>query len=503
MRWTALVVLLWTAPASAQTAVGPGQVTRLLHDFEPNPGDQPLRCEVTTLGPILNFAFRFEAGYTLHVPFSQYRDTVDGWRVLTTITPEDGNRQRTFLLARYQPSEVTKTELNFDIAGVYLLGVGRYSVEAALRDDRNRVCRKQWEVVVKPGRGDRVPSAMPPDSVRALSVLSWPDTRHPDQAPPLHLSLLLNAAAFSTRTTTMRAIDRQVLLSALTGMLEHLPTTSVRLVVFSLEQQREFFRSDDFKLAALDKVVEAINALQLATVDFHVLQKPLGHVDFLSDLVNRELRAPAPSDTVVFLGPPSRYGNRIPESALSKPVSAKPRFFYVQYQGPRRLPFPTAPPDSSSPQLGPPGGRSGGLSSDAGPDAGSLDTTAQSADTPHPLHPPSTGSGSSNGNSNTNGSSSNSNGNGGTSSSSGSGSGSGSGSSSGSGSGSGSGGGSGMGGGGHMGGRNPGGGFPPIPPPAERQTDIISEAMARLKGKTLAVHSPADLAQAIRKIEGR
>ena len=38
--------------------------------------------------------------------------------------------------------------------------------------------------------------------------------------------------------------------------------------------------------------------------------------------------------------------------------------------------------------------------------------------------------------------------------------------------------------------------------PAEGQSDLITAAMSRLKGKTLIIHTPADLARAIRKIEG-
>jgi hypothetical protein len=60
----------------------------------------------------------------------------------------------------------------------------------------------------------------------------------------------------------------------------------------------------------------------------------------------------------------------------------------------------------------------------------------------------------------------------------------------------GSGGGGGRAGGGGRGGR----GMAPTPLSEERETDIINDAMVRLKGKTLAIHSPAELAKAIRKI---
>jgi hypothetical protein len=61
------------------------------------------------------------------------------------------------------------------------------------------------------------------------------------------------------------------------------------------------------------------------------------------------------------------------------------------------------------------------------------------------------------------------------------------------------------GGGGGAGGRGRGerGGLPPFPPPAEGQPDIITAAVARLKGKTLVIHTPAELAKAIRKIEDK
>jgi len=37
----------------------------------------------------------------------------------------------------------------------------------------------------------------------------------------------------------------------------------------------------------------------------------------------------------------------------------------------------------------------------------------------------------------------------------------------------------------------------------EGQADVITAAVSRLKGKTLNIHTPADLAKAIRKIEQR
>jgi hypothetical protein len=479
MRWRPIAFLLFTPLASAQTAVTPGQIARVLRDFEPHPGDTPLRCEVAPLPPVLNFAFRFQAGYTFHVPLAQYPGATRGWSALTSITPEGGNRQPTVLLAYHQLSDASKSDQNFDIHGAYFLGVGRYSVESALRDDRNRICRKQWRITVQLSRSDRAAqSELPPYTVRPVSAPALPDTRHPDHTRPMRLSLLLNAAAFSPRRIAMRPIDRAVLLGSLTALLEHLPATSVRLVVFSLEQQREVFRSDNFALPELSKVADAIGALQLATVDVHVLQKPLGHVEFLAALIHRELQAEAPADTVIFLGPMSRYGNKIPADALQSSAPAQPRFFYVRYEGPRRRAVPSNIAGIPDTGIAFPGGRSGGPLQGTGSGTESTGSSSSAADVPPPSLPrlpPSSGSGGMGGG-----------GSAGTSGSSG-----------------GQGAGGGGGGRGTGGGRGGGTGLPPMPPSMEPQSDMIAEAVSRLKGKTLAIHSPSDLAKAIRKIEGK
>ncbi len=446
MRRAAIALLLLTPFASAQALVTAGELPRLQRLFTARSGTEPLACEVTQIAPVLNFAFRYVAGYTFHVPQSQYQGSTRGWSVLTAITPESG--AASYLVGRTSLSDAARIGMNFDIHGLYFLGVGRYSVESTIRDDRNRICRKQWQIVVESSHANRaVPLTLPLETVRQFSPFISPDMKLADHGGTMRLSILLNAAAFSTFRTTIRPYDRTVLLGALTALLEHLPAASVRLVVFSLEQQREIFRSEHFAPSDTDKVGDAIRSLQPATVDVHVLEKPLGHVDFLTGLIGRERDAPNPADTVVFLGPTSRYGNKIPENALPVPAEGSVRFFYVRYESLRHAAGTLALTGIASADTS----RNDGISGTTIPD----ETPAQSAPGQH--MPPSSGAGA------------------------------------------GTGGGSGRsgGGGGH------GHSIDPqlASPPAEGQTDIITAAVARLKGKTLTIHTPADLAKAIRRID--
>jgi hypothetical protein len=144
--------------------------------------------------------------------------------------------------------------------------------------------------------------------------------------------VLLNAAPLFPLRTRLRASDRVVLMGLLSSLLERVPARSVRLVVFNLDQQKILLRQDAFAFGALGRVAQALNGTELGLVDYHVLQNPHGRVDFLAGLINLELRAEAPSDVVVFLGPETRYADKLPPAALGEPAGAVPRFFNLQFK---------------------------------------------------------------------------------------------------------------------------------------------------------------------------
>src|SRR5205823_608857 len=107
---------------------------------------------------------------------------------------------------------------------------------------------------------------------------------------------------------------------------------SLRLVVFNLDQQREIFRQVVFTAESLGQVTQSLNELELGSVDYKVLKNRRGHIDLPADLMNQELEAEPPSDEVVFLGPPARFSDKLPQTAVEKPRGAGPRFFYLQLQ---------------------------------------------------------------------------------------------------------------------------------------------------------------------------
>jgi len=61
----------------------------------------------------------------------------------------------------------------------------------------------------------------------------------------------------------LRASDRVILLGLLSSLLERVPTRSVRLVIFNLDQQKILLRQDAFAPNALGRVAQALNGTEL------------------------------------------------------------------------------------------------------------------------------------------------------------------------------------------------------------------------------------------------
>jgi hypothetical protein len=333
VRPLAIAVLLASACA-AQVIVDPARVGAVVKALERQADEKPLRCEVTPIKPSLNFGFRFQAGYVVHVPMNQYSGAGHGLAMLTKITPEGGSQQPVYLFSRVRLPPIPKTKVDIEVGGGYLLGEGRYDVEWTLLDDTDRVCRSSWRVDARLDRHERqVNVAMPRDTVADFTLRGRSGRgRGADDVAPVRLTILLDAAPLVPFRTRLRASDRVILLGLLSSLLERVPAHSVRLVIFNLEQQKTLLRQDAFAPDALGRVAQSLNGVELGRVDYHVLQNPHGHVDFLAGLINQELRAETPSDVVVFLGPETRYGDKVPQAALEEPHGAVPQFFNLQFK---------------------------------------------------------------------------------------------------------------------------------------------------------------------------
>jgi len=132
MRGLLLAVIL-IAGASAQSPIDPAQIPALLSGISQRPTEFSLGCGFSPIPPVLDFTFRFQAGYVFRLSADQYKAGPHAWVVLTEVTPRGVDGKPSWLFARTRTDLVKTAGFNLEISGAYLLGQGSYSVESTLR----------------------------------------------------------------------------------------------------------------------------------------------------------------------------------------------------------------------------------------------------------------------------------------------------------------------------------------------------------------------------------
>ncbi|HMD71668.1 MAG TPA: hypothetical protein VKF41_10020 [Bryobacteraceae bacterium] len=331
MRAAALFSAVVWAAASAQTLVPPQRGAELFS----RGGLGVLKCVLRPLPPVLDFSFRFHAGYVVAVPLSQYPGPGHRWSMMVRLQ-SGASGQPVYFVDRVHLPDVPNTRMYGELGGGYLLGEGSYRASFLLRDEQGRTCRADWNIEAQLGATDRhVKMAIEPGTAAEVSLRGRRPTSSGD-APLGRLTVLLHAAPTSPRRSTIQASDAVTLLGALSSLLDLAPADSVRLVVFNLDRQKEIYRQEHFTPEQLETVRQAMFDLQLGVVDYQTLQHPEGSVDLLASLVSRELEEENRSDAVVFLGPHGRSADKR-ALEIGNRGAAGPKFFYVEYQRPPTL----------------------------------------------------------------------------------------------------------------------------------------------------------------------
>jgi hypothetical protein len=318
-----IVTLAFLATAAcAQTIVTPASVNQ----SEPA---GVLRCKIKPIAPRLNFSLRFQAGYVVRVPLVQFRGSGHSYQMTLRVEPQGGGPP-VFLQGYFDLPEVPKTDMQAQSAGSFLLGEGKYEAALVVRDDLDRGCRRQWTIEAKLRVRElaaKVP--IPRGRVAELSEAGLSQTESDGGGGP-RITVFLHAAPVRPGTGTVPPEDVELLLGAVSSLMRQAGVKSVRMVAFNLDQQREIYRGEQFRLCELDDVAAAIYRLQLALVDYKSLQGSSPQ-DLLLSLVRRELRDASRVDAVVFLGPRGRTASTFQKGMIQPPPEG-PRFFYLEYQ---------------------------------------------------------------------------------------------------------------------------------------------------------------------------
>jgi hypothetical protein len=338
-----LLLFSLLASASAQVPLAPEAAQQVQHLLTGGRRDEKLDCHIRPQPPFLDFAFRFEAGFTVDCPQKIFGGEA-GWvasfvRVTPVKTPAKGQPAvlgEGFSIPAASPeirkrNDLRKINSHFQFSGVFAVGEGDYSVAALVGDNRGRSVQKEWSIHARRSRAERsVQVTMAPATVVALSPKPWNGERG-DSHSLSRLTIILDAAPMNHYALKLRAWDRALLLDSLSSVLTQTRSRSVRLVAMNLDQQREIFRDDDFGEKAWPQLSARLRDLELGTVSYRVLGRERGWSDLLLGILAREIDSAAPSDAVVFLGPTARISEKIPTELVPRRKADKPEFFYIEY----------------------------------------------------------------------------------------------------------------------------------------------------------------------------
>jgi hypothetical protein len=328
-----------TESALGQALVPPERIASESQLFETGVSARQLRCEFHPVRPALNFAFRFETGYTIDIPLTQIHGAGHSLTVHLRVRQE--GREPAYLTRTGKLPDVPETKAFGETGGTFIVGDGTYDVEALAEDDLRRSCRGAWQIQARRVGSERqLKSTTLPGLVEELTATS-PSLPDAKSLPRIaRLTVLMHAAPLSPNLSTLQPGDIQTLVDSLTSLLRELPAQSVRLIAFNLDQRAIAFRKDGFEASQMGDLKAALQQMDLAKVDYRTLQQNPEPLDLLLGLVQEELRNPKPPDALIVLGPRTRIQKDVAVNALAKLAVAVPPIFFLQCR--------TSPPEGGT-----------------------------------------------------------------------------------------------------------------------------------------------------------
>jgi hypothetical protein len=312
------------AAACAQTLVEPERAAEIRQAF-----DQPLaamlRCGISPVKPFLTFGFRFQTGYQLTFPLSQFSGS--GHRISIHVRVVPAGLPPVYLTVTKGLPNVPDVKADAAEDGMFVVGEGSYSVDLLAVDDEHRSCRSTWQIQARLNGTERqVVPATPPLTIFEAASSTPPGA--PKQRPDIgRLTILLHAAPMMPRRTKLQEDDINLLTDSVSTLLRQWPARSVRLIAFNLLQRSVIVRKDKFDASQMNDLTQSLEQVELGAVNYRTLASSRNPLDLMSNLVQEELRDLP--DAVLILGPQAALGENLPPEP-GKRLEPTP-IFYLQY----------------------------------------------------------------------------------------------------------------------------------------------------------------------------
>lgn len=305
-----------------------------------------LPCTVMPAKPKLGFDLRFHAGYDVGIPLGDLAGGENQLTILFRVTPENHKDDPSYFIQRvHVPPLDDDAKGDATITGVLDLGEGSYHVDWLMHDRGDRVCSFYWDSqAALDSRDKQMELSLAPGVAQASQTEQFgeePPVERAHDGPPLNIKVLVNFGPQMQDSASLQPSDTVALVTMLRRISREPEFGKFSLVAFNVQEQRVLYRQSSADKIDFPALGDAVQNIKLGTVDLKRLSQKHGEMDFLTDLIKKEVSGADHPDAVIFAGPKIMLDESVPDDQL-KPFAADMDYpvFYMNYNlNPQAVPW--------------------------------------------------------------------------------------------------------------------------------------------------------------------
>ncbi len=348
MKPTFLALLLSISAFAQTVLLGVGTSVHLVNDdmamLEAQIPRKDLPCEVEPADPVLGFDLRFHAGYDVTIPLKELSGDGNLLTMLFRVTPDSDPEKRIYFTQNVRVPEIAENASGEStLGGVFDLGEGKYHVDWLMRDRQNHMCAFFWDSTAElPSRDKDIELDIAAHTVEATQTEQFledaPVQREPGKL--LNVKVMVNFAPQKQNSSAMRPIDTLALVTMMRRITREPRFGKFSVVAFNIQEQRVLYSQSSADRIDFPKLGKSIKDVEPGVLDLKLLANKRGEVEFLTELIKKELASSGRPDALIFAGPKYMVQEGSPEDELKAAESVDYPVYYLNYNlSPQNTPW--------------------------------------------------------------------------------------------------------------------------------------------------------------------
>ena len=339
----ASVLAITAVPVSAQVllpgAVPGGGVRLFTSDaaiLEAGETRKDVPCTVAPIKPMLGFDLKFHAGYDVQVPLKELAGTENHLTMVFRVYPEGKPDDAAYFSQRWNVPPIDEDAGgSAQLEGSFDVGEGKYHVDWLMRDRSERVCSFSWDAeAALPAKDKQMSLDIAAGAVQPMETEFFKQEPPVDraQSDALNVKVMVNFAPQDSLSATLQPIDTSALVSILRSIARDPHIGRFSIVAFNMQEQRVIYRQETAAQIDFPALGEALQSLNLGTVDVKRLVQKHGDTEFLTSFLTQEIVEPKEQpDAVIIAGPKVATESSLPQDAFRQASDLKFPVFYMNY----------------------------------------------------------------------------------------------------------------------------------------------------------------------------